>query len=140
MTDIQQDLAFDLRQKYAEIVGLHLEACTHSRLKSNYPQYFKDLENLYTVIKHKFKTSKTAEEGEEEDKKAKKKTDLERYAELRKTAIELANKYQNAFLGLTDDPKEIAEIEEALRSIEMFLYSVMDRAKMFGSVGYNEGM
>ena len=140
-----EDLAYDLRQKYAEIVGVHLERVSTARISKNYPQYFQSLEDLYTVVKHKFKKKKRdADEIIDPDKKTKKKevkkTDLEIFKELRQKAIDLANKYPNVYLGQTEDPKEISELEGSFRDIEMFLFSVMDNAKMFGSVGYNEGM
>lgn len=148
--DNNTELAYDLRQKYAEIVGYHLEEVAKARIEKNYPDYFKSLENLFTVVKHKFKNKKTSGQEEEdydfslikkEDKdKDKKQTDLQRYYSLRQYAINVANEFENAFLGRTDNPEEISKVERALREIEMFLYYVMDKAKMFGSVGYNEGM
>ena len=141
------ELAYDLRQKYAEIVGMHLEAVAYARLEEDYPDYFKALENLFTIIRHKFKKKK--EEGDdyegdtqdkEEDKDKEKKSPIDKYKELKKVAIGFANKYQNTFLGRTQTPKEKSEIFGSLRSIEMFFYEVMDKAKMFGSTGYNEGM
>jgi len=55
---VEEILAYDLRQKYAEIVGLHLETVTRARIDKDYPLYFQALEDLFTVIKHKFKTKK----------------------------------------------------------------------------------
>ena len=146
----QEDLAYDLRQKYAEIVGVHLEAVTNSRREKDYPEYFNALEDLFTVIKHKFKKKKTSDnedyentyngDKEKDKKKLEKKTDLERYYKIRQNAIDVANKYSAVFLGRTDKAEEVAKVENALREVEMFLYYVMDKSKMFGSVGYNEGM
>lgn len=142
----QQDLAYDLRQRYAEIVGVHLERVMQSRINKDYPSYFETLEDLFTVIKHKFKKGKTANESEiyEETyikkKKEEKKTDIERYYELRQNAINISNEYESAFTGNTNDPNEVAQVEKALREIEMFLYYVMDKAKMFGSGGFIEGL
>jgi len=150
MTDNNTEMAYDLRQKYAEIVGQHLEEISRARIERNYPIYFRTLEHLFTVIKHKFKAKKTS--GEEEDdydysllkqdpkKKKKKVSDLDRYYELRQNAINISNKFETAFLGRTEDPIEISTIENSLREIEMFLFYIMDKAKMFGAVGYNEGM
>lgn len=148
--DEPKELAYDLRQKYAQIVGDHLEDISQSRRERDYPEYFRGLENLFTVIKHKFKTKKTVDKDEElydyeDEEKAKKtkedkKSDLERYKELRQTAINIANEYRDAFLGRTDKPEDLAKLEGALRELEMFLYYVMEKAKMFGSLNYNEGM
>ena len=145
-------LAYDLRQRYALIVGDHLDEISNARRNSDYPEYFKSLENLFTIIKHKFKSKKTSKEDEdaydytegEEPKKTKekseKKSDLDRYKELRQKAIDVSNKYESVFLGRTQDPEEVAKVEASLREMEMFLYYVMDKAKMFGSVGFNEGL
>lgn len=148
-------LAYDLRQRYALIVGDHLDEISNARRNRDYPEYFKSLENLFTIIKHKFKAKKTSKEDEEayefteeediikevakEDKKEKK-TDLERYKIIRQKAIDTSNKYTSTFLGRTEKPEEIAKVEASLREMEMFLYFIMDKAKMFGSVGFNEGM
>jgi len=139
---MEENLAYDLRQKYAEIVGVHLERVTQSRINKDYPAYFNALEDLFTVVKHKFKKKRKEDEiiGEVKKKKVKKKTDLERYNELRTEAINNANKYRLVYLGQTEKPDEIAKLENSFRSIEMFLFEVMDNSKMFGSTGYNEGM
>lgn len=139
-----EDLAYDLRQKYAEIVGVHLEVVTRSRMAKDYPAYFQALEDLYTVVKHKFKNKKPKDEiinpEIKKKNKVKEKTDLELFEELRKKAIEKANEFPNVYLGRTDDPNEVSQLEKALRDIEMFLFKIMDDSKMFGSIGYNEGM
>lgn len=139
-----EDLAYDLRQKYAEIVGIHLEVVSRSRMAKDYPAYFQALEDLFTVVKHKFKNKKPKDEVVDPEvkkkKKEKKKTDLEIFEELRKTAIEKANEFPNVYLGRTQDPNEVAQLEKAFRDMEMFLFKVMDDSKMFGSTGYNEGM
>jgi len=131
----EEILAYDLRQKYAEIVGIHLEAVALARINKNYPDYFNALENLETVISHKFKVTE-----ETDDDKKKKKTAQDKYKELRDEAIKKANLYSCAFLGQTSEPQEVTEIQESLRAIERFFYYVMDKAKMFGSTGYNEGL
>lgn len=123
-------LAYDLRQKYAEIVGFHLEQIAKARIEKNYPAYFNALEDLETIINHKFKKR-------DPDKKQKK-TQEESYKELKEVAINTANKYKSAFLGSTSNPSEVNAIQESLREIERFFYKVMDGAKMFGSAGYNE--
>jgi len=129
--DNDNDLAYDLRQKYAEIVGVHLEAVTIARMGQDYPRYFRALENLYTVVKHKFKEKK---KNDSDDKKKKtKKSDIEKYEELRTTAIEIANKHSTVYLGQTENPDEVFKIETAFRNMEMFLFKVMDGSKMFGA-------
>lgn len=120
------DLSYDLRQSYAKIVGEHLEDAAIARKADNYYQYFKALEDLHVVVKHKFKKDKKDNE--------------EKYKELRDKAVKLANKYVSTWLGTSRVPNECAEIEEALREMEMFLYEEIDRANMFGSNKRIEGL
>jgi len=120
MVDSGETLAYDLRQKYAEMVGEHLIDLAIKRKQKNYPAWFDALEDLETVINHKFK-------------KNKKTNDEEDYIKLNKIAIDKANEHKNAFLGNTSDPQHLAEIKKSLRDIEKFFYKVMDNAKMFGS-------
>lgn len=149
MVDYNDELVYDLRQKYAEIVGFHLEKVAEAKINRLYPEYFRALEDLFTVIKHKFRAKKKTPEDEEEyeptyvkkeEENKDKKTDLDLYYELRQFAIDKANEYENAFLGRTDDPEEIAQIEKSLREVEMFLWYIMDKAKMFGSYSSNRNL
>lgn len=110
------DLAYDLRQIYAKIVGEHLLDVAEARKADNYYVWYKSLEDLHTIVKHKFKTEK----------------DEEAYNKTRDAVTTLANKYPNAWLGKSPDPKERGLIEEALRKLEEFLYDKMSTAKMFG--------
>lgn len=129
----EETLAYDLRQRYADIVGRHLEIIADARLERNYPAYFEAMEDLVTVMEHKFKHVKK-KFGDKEQ------TDYEYYTFLMNDAITKANKYKSCFLGTTAKPEEVRIIRDALRKIEMFLYKVMDTAKMFGTSGFNEGM
>jgi len=117
-----ETLAYDLRQRYAEMVAEHLIDIAIKRKQKNYPAWFNALEDLECVINHKFKTNKKG-----------KHTDEDGYIKLKKVAIEMANKHKNAFLGRTSEPQHISEIQTSLRNIEKYLYGVMDGAKMFGS-------
>lgn len=119
-----QELAYDLRQIYAKIVGEHLEDIAIARKADSYHMYFKALEDLHVIIKHKFKSA----------------NDEEEYKKLIKVAAEIANKYSSVWLGQAKDPKECAEIETSLRDIEMFLYFKIDAANMFGSSRRIEGL
>lgn len=119
------DLAYDLRQTYAKIVGEHLLDIAESRKADNFYIWYKALEDLHTIVKHKFKTKKKDEED---------------YNKTRDKVTGLANKYVNAWLGRSTDPKQRGEIEEALRQLEEFLYLKMSEAKMFGEGGKISGL
>lgn len=118
--DNGETLAYDLRQRYAEMVAEHLIDIALKRKAKNFPAWFSALEDLEVVIAHKFKKNKKVDDGAG-------------YEELKQVAINTANKYNQAFLGRTHDPQHIAEIKKSLHDIEKFLYKVMDNAKMFGS-------
>lgn len=117
-----ETLAYDLRQKYAEMVAEHLIDIAVKRKQKNYPSWFTALEDLECVINHKFKVSKKNDTNDEEE-----------YLKLKEVAINKANEYNQAFLGNTHNPLHISQIQKSLRDIEKFFYKVMDKAKMFGS-------
>jgi len=119
------DLAYDLRQTYAKIVGEHLLDIAEARKADNYYIWYKALEDLHTIVKHKFKSEKK-DEGE--------------YNTKRNSVTTLANKYVNAWLGTSKDAKQRGEIEEMLRQLEEFLYLKMSEAKMFGEGGKISGL
>jgi len=119
------DLAYDLRQIYAKIVGEHLLDISENRKADNFYAWYKSLEDLHTVIKHKFK---------------KPKTDEEEYNKLRDNVTTLANKFSSSWTGSAKDNKERALIEEALRRLEEFCFEKMNEAKMFGDTGRIAGL
>ena len=118
------DLSYDLREIYAKIVGEHLIDVAEARKADNYYVWYKSLEDLHTIVKHKFKTEKDEVE----------------YNNLRFKITNLANKYPGAWLGKSPDPSERGIIEEALRELEEFLYDKMSKAKMFGEGGKIAGL
>ena len=119
------DLAYDLRQTYAKIVGEHLLDIAEARKADNYYIWYKALEDLHTIVKHKFKSEKK---------------DETEYNTTRDKVTNLANKYKNAWLGKSLEPKERGLIEETLRQLEEFLYLKMSEAKMFGEGGKISGL
>lgn len=120
-----QELAYDLRQIYARLVGEHMLDISEARKQNHLYIWFKSLEDLHTIIKHKFKN---------------KKEDEEKYKTKIKSLIVLANKYTNSWLGINKNAKEVSEIENLLRDIEEFLYLKMNEAKMFGEAGRTPGL
>lgn len=129
------DLAYDLRQRYAKIVGDHLEDIAFARKNKQYNLYFRFLEDLYTITSHKFKWSKKSDKGN-----GKKEDETDQYPILLQTVVNVANEYPNAWSGAGIMGVEIAQIETALRAVEMYLYSKMDGASMFGSKRDVEGL
>jgi hypothetical protein len=119
------ELAYDLRQIYAKIVGEHLEDIAIARKSDNYLIYFKALKDLKTIITHKFKHLAEDEKG---------------YNDLINIAVELANKYPLVWLGKLKDPEACNMIETSLNNIETYLYLKMNDAAMFGSSKRIEGL
>lgn len=112
------ELAYDLRQIYAKLVGDHLNDIASARKADNYSMYFRALKDLYIIVQHKFS---------DDDRKD--------YKVLMTKASEIANKYSMEFTGEVKDSKNCAMIEEVLNEIEMFLYKKTDEANIFGK-GY----
>jgi len=135
LAELGGDLAYDLRQTYAKIVGEHLQDIALARKADRYSIYYKSLRDLFVIVKHKFRKKKI-----KDVKTGKEKTELEIYDELMKKAVLLANENRNEWLGVSKDSKACANIEEALNDIEMFLYEKIDDAKMFGSSGVVAGL
>jgi len=124
------NLAYDLRQRYANLVAVHLERIASSRFIKNYPEYFSCLEDLYTVVEHKIK----------EDKNKTNKKDIISYDNLKKSFFDLASKNAEAYLGRSKSPEQVLKIENILRKMERYLYRVMDEANMFGSIRDDAGL
>jgi hypothetical protein len=121
---IPQELAYDLRQIYAKIVGEHLIDVAESRKADNFYVWYKSLEDLHTIVKHKFTKDKDEEE----------------YNRIRDKVTGLANKHPQAWLGTSKDPVQRGSIEESLRQLEEFLYKKMNDAKMFGDTWRTPGL
>lgn len=119
-----ENLAYDLRQRYAKIVGDQLEIITEYRHLKDYGSYYLALEDLYTIVKHKLKEDKKKEGDKEE---------VEDYSTLKQTCINVSTEFTEVWLGNSYESEEVAKVEKALRSIEMYLYAKMDEANMFGS-------
>ena len=136
------DLAYDLRQRYAKIVGDHLEDITQFRKERRYSDYFRALEDLYTIVQHKFKNpteKKTIIIKKKGSKDTKKEVNYS-YSDLRNDITNISTECPYGRSGEGTNPNEIAKIETALRNAEMFLYKKMDDANMFGSKRETEGL
>lgn len=118
-------LAYDLRQRYAKLVGDHLEDVTYHRKNRDFPSYYNSLDDLYVVVAHKFKDTKKSPD---------------KYQDLIKELIILANKYPQAWIGNNSNSQQVTEIEQQLKKIEKYLYFKMDEGNIFGSKRGDEGL
>jgi len=126
--DESKDPVYDLRQVYAvELVGEALKDIARARKSNNFSVYFDCLNDLYIIIKHKFKINKDN-------------NPVKNYNHLVNEAIKEANKYPNDWLGTSKTPLGCSAIKIKLNAIEMFLYDQMERSKMFGSNKFIAGL
>ena len=116
-SDFPNELAYDLRQTYARIVGIHLIEAEEAMSENRFYEWFKALENIKTVTKHKWKEPKT---------------NLKLYATLVEVIRKIANQYSNTWTGKAHIPEQMAKIDEVLRELEEFLYAMMQKGKVFG--------
>lgn len=129
--EMGNEMAYDLRQTYAKIVGDHLEDIAQARKADNYAIYYKTLRDLKVIVKHKFK--KKTVDGETVDDEA-------NFNKLVTKAVTLANLHPQVWLKQKKDPIPCAQIEEALNEIEMFLYDKIEGAGMFGGSKITPGL
>lgn len=125
--ELNQDLPYDLRQIYAvEIVGYHLKAIMFFRKNGDYMNYYKSLKDLFIVVKHKIRDKKFKDD-EGKDHEA-----IKYYNGLIEKANITFNLNLNVYFKKSKDPKGVANVEGVLEEIEMFLYEMIEKAKMFG--------
>ena len=134
-----EDLAYDLRQRYAKIVGDHLEDIAYFRKLKDYPNYFNSLVDLYTIIEFKFKERKTSKSKPSLKLEVLKQL-VKEFDDLENDIIKISNNNIDTWLGKSQDTTAIAQIEGALRTIERYLYYKMNEANMFGSKREIEGL
>jgi hypothetical protein len=140
----QDALTWDLRMIYAnEIVGTHLKDIMSARKINNHPLYFKYLKELFIVIRHKIKNKKYPPR-EKKGKDKEQVNAIDHYNVLINQAVFIINKHERVFIGKwggsSKDMIGTAAIEKALNEIEMFLYEMIDEAKMFGKTKGDEGL
>lgn len=118
--DNPTELAYDLRQYYANILGEHLIDASEHRKKQSYYLWFKALEDIKTITKHKW---------------ANKTKSIINYDKLINEIKQLANKSPSVWLGKDISSKDSTIIENKLRELEEFLYEEMEKGHIFGE-GY----
>lgn len=117
------DLAYDLRQRYAEIVGTILVKIAEARERKCFVDWFSQLDDLHTEINQKL----TKIERGEYDKKL---------GEVIKTL----NENKESYLGKENDPEKINKVKMALKELDMWLKQKMEEHNMFGSKKDVEGI
>ena len=118
--DDKKNIAYDLRQYYAKIVGEHLIDISFYRKKQMFGLWFRSLESLYTITSFKYNEKEKAKED---------------YDKLINSIHQLANKFSLCWRGKSKHPERTQEIDVALRQLEQFLYLKMEDSGIFGK-GY----
>jgi hypothetical protein len=133
-----KELSYDLRQIYAnELVGEHLKDIARARKSDNYSSYFKCMQDLFIITQFKWKDKEYIYVEEQKTNKVKA---IERYDQLKKRFITIANENKTDFQKVTNDKEKIFKIESALNEIEKFLYEMLDEVNMFGNTWEDDGL
>lgn len=121
--NVTSELAYDLRQKWVEIVGQILERIIIDKFNRNFVGWYEGLSYLHSQIDRKLADS---ERGEY-------KTELIK-------CIEILNQYSAVYLGASKDMKLVPIVHDALNELEIWLYRAMEEHHMFGSKEEVEGL
>lgn len=113
----QKELVYDLRQKYAEIVGSILEEIAIARKEKKYHEWFELLDDLHTEI----------------DKKLNDKERNEYQTILKKTTAIIEQNIDSYSNRNTDDSEQSNNLKQALKELNMWLGRIMEKKKMFGA-------
>lgn len=113
-----KEMAYDLRQIYANLLGEHLVDAAIARKANNFYGWLKALEDIETIGHHLFQNKDDA------DKK---------FKEIKDEISKLANQHEQTWLGNnTTDAAEMEAIDAALRKMEKFLYDELEKGNTFG--------
>jgi hypothetical protein len=124
-TEDDKEIPYDLRQTWAKVVGEHIiniDQCKMGKVPAN---YYLALEYLFDRIHFKFSDRDEA---------------IKRIDEQRRVILGLANKYQQAWIGLSTEPRACSEVRAALRKLDQMLFIEMEEANMFGIKFDDEGL
>ena len=116
-------MAYDLRTRYAQIVGDILEEIAINRDKRNFPKWFSLLEDLHTEINQKLSTKEKENWGDE-----------------LKKCVEILNKNSSAYKGTNENGEEKYLVYNSIKELEMWLRDKMETHKMFGVTGERENL
>lgn len=113
----ETNLAYDLRQRRAKIIGDCLDEVVYSAKSGNYYVWLKSIEDLYDISEHAFN---------EKDDTAKE------YKRLKKEVTTLANTYPQVWLKKNNEPTAAAKIEDSLRILFRYLMLRIEDSGIFG--------
>jgi len=117
----KKELAYDLRQKLAELLGKLREEITIARLNRDYPRWVNLLDSLYIEITKKLSDA-----------------EMKEYENLKEEASEIIKQNPKIYKG--EIKKNSDEIYPALRKIDIWINRKMEEYDMFGSKWEEEGL
>lgn len=126
---LQHELQYDLRQRFAKIIGDNMELANNSSINNDFNEWLADLQRLYTHAYANFE--KKIIKGEFKDVT---------YEQLLNKVLELSNRYPSSWNKQNQNRQATWEISEALRKLEMFLYVMMKLNKLFGEKPQSSGL
>lgn len=119
----KKELAYDLRQIVAEIVGELLMNITAARLERRYPDWMNLLDNFHTEISMKLNK---AEEKE--------------YISKWNETMQHVQTFRAVFEGYSQDHLGHSEVYGKIKLLEMWLRKKADKHDIFGSKRSSEGL
>lgn len=114
--DKSAELAYDLRQTYAEIIGVILKRIVEARYTNDYSLWYKALEDLFIEVNQKL----TEQERKDYD---------ERIMETNK----ILNQYTKVYQRKERSKEGLVAIQKTLRGLELWIKERMEDHKMFGA-------
>jgi len=116
-------MAYDLRARYAQIVGDILEEIAIARDKREFPKWFSLLEDLHTEISQKLSNTEKTEWKEELEK-----------------CIETINQNKSSYNGSSQNGEKKYMVYNSIKDLDMWLRDKMETHKMFGATGERENL
>lgn len=117
------ELAYDLRQTIAEIIGEILMNITAARIERRYIEWINMIDNLHTEISMKLNDKEEAE-----------------YAVQWNETMNHVQQYKSVFEGQSSDSHGHSEVYGKIKQLEMWLRKKADKHDVFGSKRKTEGL
>lgn len=119
----KSELAYDLRQTIAEIIGELLMNITAARLERRYMDWMNFLDNFHTEISMKLTDPEEKE-----------------YVNIWNETMEHVKNHRSVFEGQSQDNQGHSEVYGKIKHLEMWLRKKADKHDVFGSKRKTEGL
>lgn len=117
------ELAYDVRQALAQIIGEIMMQITAARLERRYMDWMNFIDNFHTEISMKLNDKEETE-----------------YKELLKSTLDHVNKFKAVYSGDSVIPEHHSEVYSKIKELEIWLKKKADKHDIFGSKRANEGL